>query len=390
MCGIVGVVGKADAAPLLLEALRRLEYRGYDSAGIATLVEGHDRAPPRRGQARQPGRGAGTRPAERHHRHRPYPLGDAWRADRAQRPSAQHQRASASCTTASSRTMPSCGPSWRPRARSSRPRPTPRPSFACSTTCWRGGLEPQAAFSAALKRVHGAFALAAVFAGHPKLLIGGPAGRAAGDRLRRGRDVRRLRRAGAGPADPPHRLSGGGRLGGAGHATAPPSSMRRDHAVERKVVVTAVSGAAVGKGNYRHFMEKELHEHPAVLGDTLRQYLDPKTLEVRLPTAALRPGQGAAPDHLRPAAAPSSPAWSAATGSSSWRGCRSMPTSPSEFRYRNPPLAEGGRRHPGLASPARRRIPWRRCSCCRRAGRRCCPSSTCRNPRWRGRATVRC
>jgi len=40
MCGIVGVIGKADAAPLLLEGLRRLEYRGYDSAGIATLVAG--------------------------------------------------------------------------------------------------------------------------------------------------------------------------------------------------------------------------------------------------------------------------------------------------------------------------------------------------------------
>ena len=41
MCGIVGVIGRADASPLLLEALRRLEYRGYDSAGIATLVNGH-------------------------------------------------------------------------------------------------------------------------------------------------------------------------------------------------------------------------------------------------------------------------------------------------------------------------------------------------------------
>ena len=38
MCGIVGVVGQVEAAPRLLEALRRLEYRGYDSAGIATLV----------------------------------------------------------------------------------------------------------------------------------------------------------------------------------------------------------------------------------------------------------------------------------------------------------------------------------------------------------------
>ena len=40
MCGIVGVIGKGEAAPLLLEALRRLEYRGYDSAGIATLADG--------------------------------------------------------------------------------------------------------------------------------------------------------------------------------------------------------------------------------------------------------------------------------------------------------------------------------------------------------------
>ena len=41
MCGIVGFVGRQDAAPILLEGLRRLEYRGYDSAGIATLVNGH-------------------------------------------------------------------------------------------------------------------------------------------------------------------------------------------------------------------------------------------------------------------------------------------------------------------------------------------------------------
>src|SRR5918995_7048992 len=39
MCGIVGIIGRQPAAPLLLEALKRLEYRGYDSAGIATLVD---------------------------------------------------------------------------------------------------------------------------------------------------------------------------------------------------------------------------------------------------------------------------------------------------------------------------------------------------------------
>ncbi|HEY1962175.1 MAG TPA: glutamine--fructose-6-phosphate aminotransferase, partial [Rhizomicrobium sp.] len=41
MCGIVGIAGTGDAAPVILEALKRLEYRGYDSAGIATLVDGH-------------------------------------------------------------------------------------------------------------------------------------------------------------------------------------------------------------------------------------------------------------------------------------------------------------------------------------------------------------
>ena len=41
MCGIVGVIGVRPAAPIILDALRRLEYRGYDSAGIATLVNGH-------------------------------------------------------------------------------------------------------------------------------------------------------------------------------------------------------------------------------------------------------------------------------------------------------------------------------------------------------------
>ncbi len=41
MCGIVGVLGKHEVAPLILEALKRLEYRGYDSAGIATVNDGH-------------------------------------------------------------------------------------------------------------------------------------------------------------------------------------------------------------------------------------------------------------------------------------------------------------------------------------------------------------
>ena len=41
MCGIIGIIGKAPVTPLLVDALKRLEYRGYDSSGVATLVNGH-------------------------------------------------------------------------------------------------------------------------------------------------------------------------------------------------------------------------------------------------------------------------------------------------------------------------------------------------------------
>src|SRR3546814_1063728 len=40
MCGFIGIVGRKDVAPRILESLRRLEYRGYDSAGVAVLQDG--------------------------------------------------------------------------------------------------------------------------------------------------------------------------------------------------------------------------------------------------------------------------------------------------------------------------------------------------------------
>ena len=170
MCGIVGVVGKADAAPLLLEALRRLEYRGYDSAGIATLVDGHVER--RRAEGK---------------------LGNL---------AAVLERDPLSGTTGIGHTR------WAthgaPTERNAHPHSTARVSvvhngiienhaelraeleakgavFETETDTetfvrllddlLAQGLAPQAAFAAALKRVHGAFALAAIFAGHPKLLM---------------------------------------------------------------------------------------------------------------------------------------------------------------------------------------------------------------------------
>ena len=171
MCGIVGVVGRGEAAPLLLEALRRLEYRGYDSAGIATLVDGHierrraegklgnlagvlERAPlpgtTGIGHTRWATHGA---PTERN----AHPHSTAPRQRGAQRHHREPRRAA--------RRAGGRGRGVRDRDRHRDLRPP-------------GGLAPGAGRGAgarpsraALKRVHGAFALAAVFAGHPRMLI---------------------------------------------------------------------------------------------------------------------------------------------------------------------------------------------------------------------------
>jgi glutamine---fructose-6-phosphate transaminase (isomerizing) len=114
-----------------------------------------------------------------------------------------------------------------------------------------------------------------------------------------------------------------------------------DQAVEREIRLTAVSGAATGKGNYRHFMEKELHEHPVVLGDTLTQYLDPMTRSVSLPPLPFDP---AAVPRLTITACGS--AFLAGQVGRYWiEQLARIPVDAdvaSEFRYREPPLPEGG------------------------------------------------
>ena len=53
MCGIIGIIGKNEVAPLLIDGLRRLEYRGYDSAGVALLVDGKVTVRRKKGKLRE-------------------------------------------------------------------------------------------------------------------------------------------------------------------------------------------------------------------------------------------------------------------------------------------------------------------------------------------------
>jgi serine acetyltransferase len=80
MCGIVGYIGPREAADVILEGLKRLEYRGYDSSGLAVVSDG--RVELRRSA------GKIERLCEKPHWHRPHPLGDTRKTERGERPPA--------------------------------------------------------------------------------------------------------------------------------------------------------------------------------------------------------------------------------------------------------------------------------------------------------------
>ncbi len=93
MCGIVGYVGHQRSLDVVLEGLRRLEYRGYDSAGIAVVADGRLATEKKAGKLANLTEAVSAHTADngiapRAYGHRPHPLGDARRSQRPQRPSA--------------------------------------------------------------------------------------------------------------------------------------------------------------------------------------------------------------------------------------------------------------------------------------------------------------
>jgi glucosamine--fructose-6-phosphate aminotransferase (isomerizing) len=280
MCGIIGILGKSEVAPLLLDGLKRLEYRGYDSAGIATLVDG--RIERRRAEGK---------------------LGNLARVLDAQ---------PLSGTTGIGHTR------WathgRPNEINAHPHATDKVAVVHNgiienfqelrdelraaghvfvtetdtetvahllTHYINQGKSPEEAMAMAMPRLHGAFALAILFAGQPNLMIG----------ARRGSPLA----VGYG--------NGEMYVGSDAMALAPFTNQicyldeddwavitpetatiyNQGRRVNREVKQTALSGALIGKGNYRHFMMKEIAEQPAVIGDTLQAFLNPLERRIELP-----------------------------------------------------------------------------------------------------------
>jgi len=202
------------------------------------------------------------------------------------------------------------------------------------------GMTPVEAAGAAFKRLEGAYALAMVFAGHPELIVGAQRGAplAVGfgdDEMFVGSDALALapltrRIAYLHDGDWTVVTRTGAQFYDADNAE-----------VQREVKLTALTGAAIGKGNFRHFMEKELHEHPAVIGDTLRQMVNPGTRAVAMPELPF-----ALSDINRVTISACGSAFYAGLTARTWiETIARVPVDAdvaSELRYRTPPMEKGG------------------------------------------------
>jgi glucosamine--fructose-6-phosphate aminotransferase (isomerizing) len=339
MCGIIGILGKAEATPLLLEGLERLAYRGYDSAGVATLVNG--RIERRRAEGKI---------ANLKDRVAAEPLAGTvgightrWATHGRPTEGNAHPHANSRVALVHNGIIENFQELRAELEAQGTVFETETDTEAVVhliTHYLDRQMTPPEAVAAALKRLQGAFALAMIFAGRHDLMIG----------ARRGSPLA----VGFGNGEA---FLGSDALALAGLTnricyleegdwavlTSAGAEIHdeQDRVVERPVVKTAVSGALIGKGEFRHFMLKEIYEQPAVIGETLASLVHPMTRQITLPELGV---DWAKVPRLTVSACGT--ALLAGQVAKYWfEQVARLPVEAdiaSEFRYREAPLPEGG------------------------------------------------
>ncbi|MFN8925716.1 MAG: glutamine--fructose-6-phosphate transaminase (isomerizing) [Rhodospirillales bacterium] len=339
MCGIVGIVGGEKAAWQLVDGLRRLEYRGYDSAGVATLVEG--RIERRRAEGKL---------ANLDRRLRAAPLAGTtgightrWATHGGVSERNAHPHATDRVAIVHNGIIENYAElrdELRTAGRHMESETDTEIVAHLVTHHLDQGMEPEAAVAATLRRLTGAFSLALLFAGRDDLLIGARRGTPLaigwGDgTMFFGSDAMAL-------APFTNRIT---YLEDGDWAVLTRSGAvvrdETDRIVERPVRLSAVTGALIGKDGYRHYMLKEIYEQPAVIGDTLNAFVSPSTGRVTLPEI---PFDVAGAPRLTIVACGT--AYLAGAVAKYWfEKIARLPVEidvASEFRYREAPLPAGG------------------------------------------------
>jgi glucosamine--fructose-6-phosphate aminotransferase (isomerizing) len=281
MCGIIGIIGKSEVAPLLIDGLRRLEYRGYDSAGIATLVDGRIERRRAEGKLINLDRRVHEQPIAG-----TVGIGHTrWATHGGPTENNAHPHATDRVAVVHNGIIENYQElKAELEEHGHRFETETDTEIIVHLVTWylHQGLSPVDASAAALKRLEGAFSLALIFAGEHELMIG----------ARRGTPLA----VGYGPGEM--------YLASDAFALAPLTNrlsyledgdwvvLNRDgaaifdaegYAVERPVRLSTVSGALIGKGEHRHFMLKEIYEQPQVIGDTLNAFIQASTGQITLP-----------------------------------------------------------------------------------------------------------
>ena len=272
MCGIVGILGRSEVAPRLLEALRRLEYRGYDSAGIATLANGHIE--------RRRAEGKLMRLAERLAAE---PLaGNAgightrWATHGAPTEGNAHPHATDRVALVHNGIIENFRELKKRVEASGRKLATDTDTEIIAHLInieLDAGRSPADAMKATLAELQGAFALAVLFKGDDDLMIvarrGSPLAIGLGDgEMFTGSDAIALA-----PFTNKVAYLEEGDWAVLTHDKAEIFD-ESGASVERPWMATPATGLLVDKGNHRHFMAKEIAEQPEVVGHTLAHYLD--------------------------------------------------------------------------------------------------------------------
>ena len=282
MCGIIGILGNAEVAPRLLDGLRRLEYRGYDSAGIATI---HDAGIDRRRAAGKLDNLARVLEGD------PLPghIGIAhtrWATHGAPTEDNAHPHATQEVAVVHNGIIENFRPlreELQARGRMFHSQTDTEVVAHLISEHVEAGVDPVEAVRLTLKRLHGAFALAIVFRSHPNMLIGARLGSPLvlgyeEDETFLGSDALAL----APLTQKITYLEEGDWC----VITREKTQIydRDDQPVERAITISGATGAMISKGNYRHFMLKEIYEQPTVVAQTLRAYLRRFEGELALPT----------------------------------------------------------------------------------------------------------
>src|SRR6187397_2197897 len=271
MCGIVGIVGKTEVSQRLFDGLKRLEYRGYDSAGICTIDHGELVRRRAEGKLDNLARELAQEPLGG-------TIGIAhtrWATHGAPTVDNAHPHIVGPVAIVHNGIIENFKPLCEELIADGRKFSSETDTEVVAHLVSReveGGASPQDAVATVLPRLQGAFAIAFLFRDHPDLIIGARMG--APLTIGYGEGETYLGSDALALAPLTQRISylDEGDWAVIRHDGATIYN-RANQKVEREVIQSGASSALIQKGNYRHFMQKEIFEQPVVVAQTLQSYL---------------------------------------------------------------------------------------------------------------------